>query len=270
MKAFLIDVAKCNGCRNCQISCKDEHCGTSWLPYAAEQPMTGQYWCKVDEKTRGSVPVVRVSYTPLMCGHCDDAPCMKVAKDDAVYRREDGIVIIDPEKAKGQKAIYEACPMGAIYWNEDLQLPQKCTGCAHLLDDGWTEPRCVDACPTGALQFGEESELDLAGAEQLPELADLGAHVWYRNLPKRFVAGCLVDFEAREVAIGVEVKLLDASGSEVASMETDEFGDFMFDQVEAAAYTIEAAGKDGAITLAADVTEKDLNLGDIAWAGQAD
>lgn len=262
MKAFLIDVAKCNGCHNCQISCKDEHCGTSWMPYAAEQPMTGQFWCKIDEKVRGTVPVVRVTYTPIMCGHCEDAPCMAVAKNGAVYRREDGLVVIDPEKAKGQKTIFDACPMGAVYWNEELELPQKCTGCAHLLDDGWKEPRCVDACPTGALSFGEESELDLEGAELLPELSGLGARVWYRNLPKRFIAGCIVDFEAREVVIGAKVVLLDEAGDEVASVETDEFGDFMFDQYEAGEYVIRINGRD----IVADVTEKDLNLGDIAYA----
>ena len=178
MKAFLIDVAKCNGCHNCQISCKDEHCGTEWMPYAADQPMTGHFWCKVEEKVRGSVPVVRVSYTPLVCGHCDDAPCAAAAKDGAVYRHDDGLVVIDPAKAKGQRAIMDACPMGAIYWNEELNLPQKCTGCAHLLDDGWAEPRCVDACPTGALSFGEEGALDLKGAEPLGPLVGLGAHAW--------------------------------------------------------------------------------------------
>ena len=117
MKAFLIDVAKCNGCRNCQISCKDEHCGTSWMPYAQEQPLTGQFWCNVDERTRGSVPVVRVSFTPMICGHCENAPCLAVAEDGAVYRRNDGLIIIDPVKAKGQRAIVDACPMGAFYWN---------------------------------------------------------------------------------------------------------------------------------------------------------
>lgn len=262
MKAFLIDVAKCNGCHNCQISCKDEHCGTSWMPYAAEQPMTGQFWCKVDEKVRGTVPVVRVTYTPMVCGHCDSAPCMAAAEDGAVYRREDGLVVIDPEKAKGQKAIFEACPMGAIYWNEELELPQKCTGCAHLLDDGWKEPRCVDACPTGALSFGEESDLSLEGAEPLPQLSNLGARVWYRNLAKRFIAGCVVDFDAREVVIGAKVSLLDEDGNEVATAETDEFGDFMFDQHEAGKYTVQVNGK----SLEADVIEKDLNLGDIAYA----
>ncbi|MCL5734640.1 MAG: hypothetical protein M1274_03470 [Actinobacteria bacterium] len=52
--------------------------------------------------------------------------------------------------------------------------------CAHLLDKGWKEPRCVDACPTGALLFGEESELEdvIAGAQMLkPE-----AEIWFERL----------------------------------------------------------------------------------------
>ncbi|MEG1247017.1 4Fe-4S dicluster domain-containing protein, partial [Gordonibacter sp.] len=235
-------------------------CGTEWMPYAAEQPMTGQFWCKVDEQVRGSVPVVRVSYTPLMCGHCDDAPCMAAAKDDAAYRRDDGLVIIDPAKAKGQRAIMEACPMGTVYWNDELNLPQKCTGCAHLLDDGWAEPRCVDACPTGALAFGEEGELDLEGAEQLGAMSGLGAHAWYKNLPKRFVSGCVVDFAAREVVVGVEVALVDEAGVEVSRMATDDFGDFLFDRVEPATYTVRISGKG----FAADARKKDISLGDVA------
>ena len=150
--------------------------------------------------------------------------------------------------------------MGAVYWNEELNLPQKCTGCAHLLDDGWTEPRCVDSCPTGALSFDEESELDLEGAELLEAVAGLGAHAWYKNLPKRFVAGCLVDFDSREVVVGAEAVLVDELGAEMARLDTDDFGDFLFDQVEPAAYTVHIAGRE----LAADVREKDLNLGDIA------
>lgn len=260
MKAFLIDVSKCNGCHNCQISCKDEHCGTSWMPYTAGQPMTGQYWCKVNEKVRGSVPVVRVTYTPVICGHCDDAPCLAVAKDGAAYRREDGLIVIDPEKAKGQKQIFEACPIGAIYWNEELQLPQKCTGCAHLLDDGWTVPRCVDSCATGALMFGEKEELDLEGAEALPAISGLGTHVWYKNLPKRFIAGCIIDFDKREVVIEQTVVLLGADGEQVAKTVTDEFGDFLFDQCRPAAYVVAYNGK----TVRADATVKDLNLGDLA------
>lgn len=251
MKAFLIDLTHCNGCRNCQISCKDEHCGTSWLPYAEEQPMTGQFWCNVDEKTRGSVPVVRISYTPIL-GAQDEA--IREYAPEVLMDRNDGVIVIDPEKAKGRKDLAEK--FEGVYWNEKLQIPQGCTGCAHLLDDGWTVPRCVDSCPTDCMQFGEESELDLEGAEQLTP----GSHVWYKGLPKRFVAGCLVDFNDREVVIGADVVLLGEDGDEVAAVKTDEFGDFMFDQVEPAKYTV----KIGDATYEADVTAKDINLGDLA------
>ena len=112
----------------------------------------------------------------------------------------------------------------------------------------------------GVRGFAEESELDLEGAELLEAVAGLGAHAWYKNLPKRFVAGCLVDFDSREVVVGAEAVLVDELGAEMARLDTDDFGDFLFDQVEPAAYTVHIAGRE----LAADVREKDLNLGDIA------
>jgi Fe-S-cluster-containing dehydrogenase component len=43
MKVFDINVAWCNGCHNCQIACKDEHCGNDWTPYTKPQPETGQF-----------------------------------------------------------------------------------------------------------------------------------------------------------------------------------------------------------------------------------
>ena len=93
-----------------------------------------------------------VAYLPVMCQHCDDAPCIAAAKNGAVTKRPDGIVHIDPVKAKGQKAIADACPYGAVRWNEKLQLPQHWFFDAHLLDRGWAEPRCVTVCATGALK----------------------------------------------------------------------------------------------------------------------
>jgi Fe-S-cluster-containing dehydrogenase component len=67
----------------------------------------------------------------------------------------------DTDKAKGQKDIVKSCPYGTIWWNEEQNLPQKCTLCAHLLDEGWEKPRCVQACPTGALEalYTEDTEM---------------------------------------------------------------------------------------------------------------
>ena len=63
-ESFLIDVSICNGCYNCQIACKDEHCSNDWAPYAAPQPEIGQFWLKVHEHIRGTVPKVKMHYVP--------------------------------------------------------------------------------------------------------------------------------------------------------------------------------------------------------------
>lgn len=125
-KTFIFDAAKCNGCRNCQLACKDEHVDNEWLPYSKPQPDTGQFWTRIEERIRGQVPKVKIAYIMHMCQHCDGAPCMSAAPE-AVYKRDDGLVIIDPSKAKGHKELVEACPYGAIFWNEELEIPQKCT-----------------------------------------------------------------------------------------------------------------------------------------------
>ena len=263
MKVFIYDLDKCNGCHNCQISCKDEHVGNDWSPIAKPQPDTGHFWCKVDEEVCGKTPLVRVNYLSHHCNHCDDAPCVKFAPE-AIYKRDDGLVIIDPEAAKGNKDILKACPYGEIYWNEELQTPQKCTGCAHLLDDGWSVPRCVDACCTGALRFGEEEDFaeELANAEVLKPECGTAPRVYYLNKPKRFVAATAVDIDADEVVIGANVSLLAADEDvEVASAETDELGDVFIENVEPGAYRLQVA-KEGYLTQVLDV---DLTVKDQAF-----
>ena len=233
-----IDIAKCCGCYNCFLACKDEHCGQDYPRYAAAQPMTGQFWMNMIEKERGQYPRVKLAYLPVPCQHCEDAPCVKSAKDAAVYRRPDGIIIIDPERARGQEQIVSSCPYGAIFWNEEQKLSQKCTLCAHLLDAGWKEPRCVEACPTGALVFGdlddpasELSRLIASGeVESLHTEYNLKEKVLYINLPRKFVAGTVVYGDTDECAGGIAVTLT-GNGGEMTT-ETNNFGDFEFEGLE--------------------------------------
>jgi NAD-dependent dihydropyrimidine dehydrogenase PreA subunit len=167
--------------------------------------------------------------------HCDDAPCIKAAQNGAVYRRPDGIVIIDPVKSKGQKQIVTSCPYRVIYWNEEKDIPQKCSLCAHLLDEGWKEPRCVELCPTGALVFGdlddpesEAAKLVASGnTEALHPEYDTRTKVTYIGLPKKFVAGTVVYGDKDECADGVTVTL--SGNGEKKTAETNFFGDFEFD-----------------------------------------
>jgi tetrathionate reductase subunit B len=272
-KVMIIDITKCNGCYNCQVACKDEHVGNDWTPIAMPQPDTGQFWMRNEDIIRGQVPKVKLAYMHHTCQHCDDAPCLKACKSEAIYKREDGAVIIDPTKCAGQRNCIAACPYGVIYFNEGMQTAQKCTWCAHLLDQGWKEPRCVDACPTGALTFGEESELQeqISRAEVLKPEAKAGVRVYYIGIPKRFIGGAVYDPEADECLKGAVVTLTDDQGGTVASRETDSFGDFWFEGLEVGTYSL-AVEKAGYLSQKmADVsTDKDINVGDIALYARVD
>jgi len=239
---LIIDVAKCEDCNNCFLSCKDEFVGNDWLPYSASQPLHGHRWMNIMRKERGQYPLIDVAYRPTPCMHCDDAHCIKGAKDGAVYKRDDGIVIIDPVKAIGQKAIVESCPYGAIWWNEDLDVPQKCTFCAHLLDKGWKEPRCVQACPTGALRFlrVEDSEMQrIIESEKLEFLhPEYGTQprVRYTNLyrfARCFIGGSIaVEVDGvTDCVEGAKVTLLKNS-NKIDEAISDNYGDFKFDNLE--------------------------------------
>jgi tetrathionate reductase subunit B len=265
MKVFIVDLSICNGCRCCQIACKDEHVGNDWTPYAKPQPDHGQFWIHVRETVRGTVPKVRVSYFPQVCMHCDDARCMSVCKPEAIYRRADGLVIIDPVKCTGCKLCPDTCPHENIYFNDDLNIAQKCTGCAHLLDDGWDVPRCVDACPTGALRFGEELQLGKAISQAEKIKPDIpSGRVHYLNLPKKFVAGTVYDPAEKEVVIGAICTLRDKENNQTVKVQTDNFGDFWFRNLadgRTFALVIEKEGR--RITIDDVNSSQDVNLGDI-------
>lgn len=274
MKVFAIDLSICNGCYCCQVACKDEHCGQDWLPYAKAQPETGQFWLGIKEMVRGQVPKVKITYLPQLCQHCEDAACMDVCPvEGAIYRRDDGIVIIDPTKCTGCKLCVDACPHCAIFFNDNLGIAQKCTACSHLRDNDpetWANTtRCVDACPTGALRFGDEEDFAdfIKDAELLNPQDGVKTRVYYKNLPKKFVAGTLFDPNDMEVIVGATCTLKDNESGETFSVETDNYGDFWFcDLQDDRTFTLTFA-KDGKTKTIEDVSSAiDLNVGDIPMA----
>jgi Fe-S-cluster-containing dehydrogenase component len=268
MKAFVIDLSVCNGCYCCQIACKDEHVANDWTPYAKPQPDTGQFWIGITEMVRGQVPKVKVTYLPKMCHHCDDAPCIEQCGVNAIVKRDDGIVLISPEACTGCKLCADTCPHDAIFFNENLNIAQKCTGCTHLLDNDpeWQVPRCVDQCPTDAIRFGEQADLKelIEGAELLNPEAGTKSRVFYRNLPRKFVAGTLYDPIEKEVIIGATCTLTDDESGESVAVITDNFGDFWFRGLaDERSFTL-TLEKDGKRKRMEGIkTEIDLSLGDI-------
>jgi Fe-S-cluster-containing dehydrogenase component len=243
MYGMIIDITRCNGCYNCFLACRDEYCGNDYPGYSAAQPPNGQFWMNIIEKERGQYPKVKVAYTPMPCMQCEKPSCADVSSNKAVYKRTDGIVIIDPDKAEGQREIVAACPYRVIYWNGEKRLPQKCTFCAHLLDKGWKEPRCVESCPTKALIFGDlddpDSEISriIATAngklEVLHPEYGLMPKVQYIGIPKRFIAGEVVFRDKKdECAAGVKVTL-SSKGNADKVTETDNYGEFEFEGLDA-------------------------------------
>jgi Fe-S-cluster-containing dehydrogenase component len=269
--SLLIDVTKCSGCHNCFLACRDEYYGNDYAPYSAPQPLDGQFWMQVKEVERGSYPKPKLDYIPTPCLQCEKAPCIDAATGGAVYRREDGIVLVDPVKAKGQKSIVNACPYRVVFWNAELDIPQKCTLCAHRLDEGVKEPRCVEACPTGALVFGDlddpKSEIAKLSAtlktETLHPEYDASPTVKYVGIPKRFIVGEVVRRDMPgECAEGVAVTLK----GDGFSLETrsDSYGDFEFDGLERNTDYRVCVDHKGYASMVIEVcTQTDIDLGEI-------
>jgi Fe-S-cluster-containing dehydrogenase component len=306
---MVMDVTRCNGCYNCFLACRDEHCWNDFPPYSASQPHTGHYWMRLVETERGQYPKVKVAYTAVPCLQCEKPACVEATgsgtesgADDslepaAVYRRGDGIILIDPVRAAGRKDLVSSCPYRVIFWNEEKQLPQKCTFCAHLLDRGWKEPRCVEACPTRALVFGdlddpgsEVARLVASGKTEVlrPEY-EMADKVTYIGLPKRFVAGTVVFGDTDGCGEGAEITLratgglLPAGAAQSADglqsvdgasggtatriVLADNYGDFEFEGLpsdETFTLKVEAAGYESRELFA--TTAADVYLGEIVLA----
>jgi Fe-S-cluster-containing dehydrogenase component len=273
---MIIDLNKCSGCYNCFLACRDEHFDNDYSPIAAPQPFKDHFWMQIAESERGKYPKVKLSFIPKSCMHCDDAPCIRSAENGAVYKRADGIVIIDPQKSAGQKQILSSCPHRVIFWNEEKKIPQKCTFCAHLLDAGDPEPRCVEACPTGALQFGDvdDEKSDFArlwnskNVEVLHPEFDLKPRVKYIGIPKRFVAGSIYFKDRDQCAENAKVTLTGHGIKE--TVRANNYGDFEFEGLGAAEDFHVKVESSGYVPQSFKVqTQVDVYLGDILLKREA-
>ena len=237
---MIIDVAECTNCNLCTLATMDEYVGNDFPGYSAPMPKHGHKWINILQKERGQIPMIDIGYLPTMCNHCDNAPCVAQG-GGAVKKRDDGIVLIDPDKAKGRRDLVEACPYGHIWWNEELQLPQAWTFDAHLIDQGWTKTRAEQSCPIGAalsLCVEDEEMARIAREQHLDVLKpELGTkpRVYYKNLWRYttcFIGGSVSAANGGIVDCveGASVRLK-ANGTLVAETATDNYGDFKFDRL---------------------------------------
>lgn len=155
--AMLIDLRKCIGCNACVLACKSEN----------DVPLgVWRSWIKRVEK--GRYPHVREFFLPILCNNCENPICVTVCPVNAGIIRPDGIVYIDPHRCIGCRYCMASCPYGVRYINPQTKIAEKCYWCHHRVDAG-LQPACVQACPTGAMLFGDlkdpESEISKAVAK---------------------------------------------------------------------------------------------------------
>jgi Fe-S-cluster-containing dehydrogenase component len=264
----------------------------------------GERWIEIPCRERGQYPLIDVAYRPTLCTHCADAPCV-ARSGGAISKRADGIVLIDPEKAAGREDLVDACPYGMITWSEESEAPQKCTLCAHLLDAGWTKPRCVQACGPGALSFVWETDPEFTkrteaeGIDTLHPGSPERTSVCYRNLSRYdscFIAGSvaverngMVDCASGRAAVLKRAGAPAAAGAAAGGVAsngggadggpaeevlqtvlTDAFGDFKFDSLEpdSGEYVVEVASNGHGPARIAVKLGQSVNLGTIMVGGE--
>lgn len=164
---MVIDLSVCVGCHACTAACK----ATNGTP-------PDIMFARVHEREVGEYPNARREFLPVLCNHCEDAPCVSVCPTGASYQRPDGIVAVNADTCIGCRSCATACPYenrhyvapGTLekgYFNGEPTLYEqakyerwtegtviKCDFCMDRVDQG-LDPACVETCPPSARIFGD-------------------------------------------------------------------------------------------------------------------
>ena len=145
---LVIDLERCIGCHTCTMACKSEN-GIEQGSWMNVITIGGDGM----DTAGGRFPNLTMHYEPKPCMHCAQAPCIDACPLGAIYRRDDGIVILDRDKCDGCEICISACPYDVLLFDSETNLVGKCSLCSHRVDQG-LEPFCVISCETEALHFG--------------------------------------------------------------------------------------------------------------------
>lgn len=188
---MVLDLIGCVGCNACALACRQENATPADVLFTRVITLeTGQY------------PNTRLEFQPLLCMHCQDAPCVTVCPTGASYQREDGIVAVDQDKCVGCRYCMAACPYHARtfhygklaqYFPGQGETPYeqargdehqrgvvaKCDFCFDRLENG-DQPACVETCPGQVRIFGDLDDPDsevarlVASGQAVPLYPELG------------------------------------------------------------------------------------------------
>jgi molybdopterin-containing oxidoreductase family iron-sulfur binding subunit len=193
--AMVVDMDKCVGCAACSVACYAENnLGVTGEERIAEgREMAWLQIQRYEDPERRE----RVTFLPMLCQHCDNAPCESVCPVYAPHHSKEGLNNQIYNRCIGTRFCSQNCPYKVRrfnwylwQWPEPLNLQlnpdvtvrtkgvmEKCSFCiqrikeAHTraknekrkIRDGEIQPACLQTCPTGVFTFGnlmdEQSEV---------------------------------------------------------------------------------------------------------------
>jgi Fe-S-cluster-containing dehydrogenase component len=149
--AMLIYKDRCIDCERCIEACRQTN----------NVPSYGSRNTILTRKKSGIAASKMIrEFLPVLCNQCNRPPCVRVCPTKATYKdKKNGIVMMNESLCIGCKACMTACPYNARYYNREIQAVDKCDFCfRRRLQNGATNTACAEACPAGALLFGDLSE----------------------------------------------------------------------------------------------------------------
>jgi molybdopterin-containing oxidoreductase family iron-sulfur binding subunit len=172
------------------------------------------HWIRVERYWEGEFPDARLKFRPVLCQHCDAAPCESVCPTYASHHTAEGLNAQVYNRCIGTRYCANACPYSVRFfdfynpqWPKPLQVQfnpdvsvrevgvmEKCTFCVQRitaaqidakaekreLKDGDIKPACAQSCPAKALVFGDlnDPESEVSRLSRSPRgaklLEDLG------------------------------------------------------------------------------------------------
>ncbi|MBN1659189.1 MAG: 4Fe-4S dicluster domain-containing protein [Anaerolineae bacterium] len=169
--AILYDASKCIGCRACERACKTHNGLPS--PDEPNTELSAATWNLI--VTRKGVDAEDHPFFSYQCMHCTDAACAAGCPSGALSVDDRGFVSFNQNICIGCGYCTQFCPFGIPHLGEvnlitGEAVAAKCTFCQDKIDAGTGGPSCAEACPTGALTWGERETLLTTARARVAEL----------------------------------------------------------------------------------------------------